>query len=262
MPYKKDLYKLNDKFRRTSKEFAPNVADHNKARCEWIGKGKTFSEISAPNSVYRQNIINERTVEEGLHYDIEKRGWIEKKESRSDKFKRLSDDRLDKAKWSIQSIGKLSDRSNYAYEEEEVNKILAELMFELKLAMSKFGKGSVEDRFKRYIDIDFKQIKATEETDPELYDYIMKQLKTGKGANLIEQYLEESRSEKKEESTAPLVTKEMLDEAKNMLTEVGDAIKNTEDIVTGLYIQTLAEKYELGQELEKLKNDLEAKGIS
>ena len=182
--------------------------------------------------------------------------------SRSKRFKRLYPKRLKNAVWSIRSIGKLSNRSNYVYAEEEVNKILATLMFELKLAMSKFGKGSVKDRFKRYLDIDFRQIKATEEADPELYKYIMEKLKSGKGANLIEQYLEESRSEKKEESTAPLVTKEMLDEAKNMLTEVGDAIKNTEDIVTGLYIQTLAEKYELGQELEKLKNDLEAKGIS
>ena len=78
IPYKKDLFTLGDKFRRTSKEFHPKTAKHNRERCEWIGKGKTFSEISAPNSVYRQNILNDAQVEEGLHYDIEIRGWIEK----------------------------------------------------------------------------------------------------------------------------------------------------------------------------------------
>ena len=76
--YKKNLYDLGDKFRRTTKEFAPNVAKHNRKRCEWIGKGKTYSEIIAPNSVYRQNILNDTQVEEGLHYDIEIREWIEK----------------------------------------------------------------------------------------------------------------------------------------------------------------------------------------
>ena len=76
--YKKNLYDLGDKFRRTTKEFAPNVAKHNRKRCEWIGKGKTYSEIIAPNSVYRQNILNDTQVEEGLYYDIEERGWIEK----------------------------------------------------------------------------------------------------------------------------------------------------------------------------------------
>lgn len=78
MSYKKDLYNLGDKFRRTSKEFRSNVAKHNRQRCEWIGKGKTFSEISDPNSVYRENILNDATVYEALHYDIEELGWIEK----------------------------------------------------------------------------------------------------------------------------------------------------------------------------------------
>ena len=76
--YKNELYDLGDRFRRTTKEFTSNVAIHNRERCEWIGKGKTYSEITAPNSVYRQNILNNAKVEEALHYDIEERGWIEK----------------------------------------------------------------------------------------------------------------------------------------------------------------------------------------
>ena len=73
--------------------------------------------------------------------------------SRSERFKKLYPKRLEKAVWSIRSIGKLSNRSNYVYEDEEVEKIFSILMFELKAAISKFGKGTVEERFKRYLEI-------------------------------------------------------------------------------------------------------------
>ena len=118
--------------------------------------------------------------------------------SRSDRFKRLYPKRLKNAVWSIRSIGKLSNRSNYVYEEEEVEKIFSTLMFELKAAISKFGKGTVEERFKRYLEIDFKQLNVIKETDPELYDYIIDKFDTNGGANLLEHYLKESLSDEKE----------------------------------------------------------------
>ena len=100
---------------------------------------------------------------------------------RSNRFKRLYPKRLEKAVWSLRSIGKLSNRTNYVYEDEEVDKILSTLMFELKAAISKFGKGTVEDRFKRYIQIDKKHLKVIGETDPELYDYIMQIMEKPQG---------------------------------------------------------------------------------
>ena len=118
--------------------------------------------------------------------------------SRSDRFKRLYPKRLKNAVWSIRSIGKLSNRSNYVYEEEEVEKIFSTLMFELKAAISKFGKGTVEERFKRYLEIDFKQLSVIKETDPELYDYIIDKFDRNGGANLLEHYLKESLSDEKE----------------------------------------------------------------
>ena len=67
------------------------------------------------------------------------------KRSRSGKFKDLSGKRLENAKWRIRSIGKLSDRSNYAYQEEEVEHIFSTLMFELKTAIAKFGSLYLQD---------------------------------------------------------------------------------------------------------------------
>lgn len=119
--------------------------------------------------------------------------------SRSERFKKLYPNRLKKAAWSIRSIGKLSNRSNYVYEDEEVDKILSTLMFELKAAISKFGKGTVEERFKRYLEIDLKQMKVIKESDPELYHYIIEKMNTSQG-NLLEKYLQESDRKSHDES--------------------------------------------------------------
>jgi len=111
---------------------------------------------------------------------------------RKERFKKLYPKRLKNAKWNIRSIGKLSERTNYVYEEEEVDEILSTLMFEIKAAISKFGSGSVEERFKRYIDIDLKHMKVIQETDPELYKYILQRLQP-KGASLLEDYLKDKK---------------------------------------------------------------------
>jgi hypothetical protein len=112
--------------------------------------------------------------------------------NRRERFKKLYPKRLKNAKWNIRSIGKLSERTNYVYEEEEVDEILSTLMFEIKAAISKFGSGSVEERFKRYIEIDLKQMKVIKETDPDLYKYILQRLKP-KGASLLEDYLKDKK---------------------------------------------------------------------
>ena len=113
--------------------------------------------------------------------------------NRRERFKKLYPKRLKNAKWNIRSIGKLSERTNYVYEEEEVDEILSTLMFEIKAAISKFGSGSVEERFKRYIEIDLKQMKVIKETDPDLYKYILQKLQHSKGASLLEDYLKEKK---------------------------------------------------------------------
>ena len=112
--------------------------------------------------------------------------------NRRERFKKLYPKRLKNAKWNIRSIGKLSERTNYVYEEEEVDEILSTLMFEIKAAISKFGSGSVEERFNRYIDIDLKHMKVIKETDPELYQYILQKLQP-KGASLLEDYLKDKK---------------------------------------------------------------------
>ena len=50
------IFNDSDIFARTDKEIFGRVADHNKRRWEWIGKGKTFKELNAKNSTYRKCI--------------------------------------------------------------------------------------------------------------------------------------------------------------------------------------------------------------
>ena len=57
---------------------------------------------------------------------------------RRERFKRLYPKRLEKAIWSIRSIGKLSEKSNYIFEEEEVLKMISQLVSELKVTIAKF----------------------------------------------------------------------------------------------------------------------------
>jgi len=64
--------------------------------------------------------------------------------NRRERFKKLYPKRLKNAVWNIQSIGKLSARTNYIYENKEVDEILLTLIFEIKAVMIKFGLGSTD----------------------------------------------------------------------------------------------------------------------
>ncbi len=64
--------------------------------------------------------------------------------NRRERFKKLYPKRLKNAVWNIQSIGKLSARTNYIYEKKEVDEILLTLIFEIKGVMVKFGLGSTD----------------------------------------------------------------------------------------------------------------------
>ena len=60
---------------------------------------------------------------------------------RRERFKRLWPKRLEKALWHIQSIGKLSEKTNYIYEPGEVEAIKSQLNIALTEAMLRFDAG-------------------------------------------------------------------------------------------------------------------------
>jgi len=79
----KFIFNDNDKFIRTNKKIFGRVADQNKKRWEWIGKGKTFKQLNAKNSTYRKNIRRQTykkhtsPITQDILYDL-KSGYIEK----------------------------------------------------------------------------------------------------------------------------------------------------------------------------------------
>ena len=168
--------------------------------------------------------------------------------NRRERFKKLYPKRLKNAKWNIRSIGKLSERTNYVYEEKEVDEILSTLMFEIKAAISKFGSGSVEERFNRYIDIDLKHMKVIQETDPELYQYILQRLRP-KGASLLEDYLKE----KKEKAS----TQELFDPQRSDLLDVPSFLKQKDLDEKLESIKELSDR-SLRQVWEKMREDVQS----
>ena len=63
------------------------------------------------------------------------------KSVRRDRFKRLWPKRLQKAIWHIESIGKLSEKTNYIYKPEEVKAIKSQLNKTLEEALVRFDVG-------------------------------------------------------------------------------------------------------------------------
>lgn len=79
----------NFRYFRTNKEVNNQHADHNIRRWEWIdnqGRGRSYSEISRADSVYRQNIIDKNYAGNNtsinthlINYDISRLKMIERK---------------------------------------------------------------------------------------------------------------------------------------------------------------------------------------
>lgn len=75
------------------------------------------------------------------------RGFMEEKESRHERFKRIASKRTNDILEKIRILGNCANRSSYEYTEEEVNKIFSEIDKQLKLTKAKFLAGKRE-RFK------------------------------------------------------------------------------------------------------------------
>ena len=184
----------------------------------------------------------------------------QKKESRSrsEKFKKLSEDRLENARWRIKSIGKLSNRSNYAYDEKQVEKIFSTLMFELKTAIAKFGSGNVEDRFRRYFEIDFKQLSALEETDPELYDFFLKKFDQLGPEGIIKEHIEEVRDRERDNNNMISITRQ-LDDYNLIIRQLKNTVNRIETKIEEMdgYIKELGSTVLMDEQIGRLKKEFD-----
>lgn len=62
--------------------------------------------------------------------------------SNAEKFVNLAEKRVQKALDAIESIGKLSNRSNYSYSDDQVKKIKSALVSKVNIVMSRFTPSS------------------------------------------------------------------------------------------------------------------------
>tara|TARA_B100000029_G_scaffold499209_1_gene569302 strand:- start:253 stop:735 length:483 start_codon:yes stop_codon:yes gene_type:complete len=97
---------------------------------------------------------------------------------RRKRFKRLSLKRKNNVIYAINSLAKLSVKSNYNYKDDEVWDIVAELMWEIKSLLLEFSKHmSEEEKLEQLIKLDALQLATLKITDPGLHKLIMEKYK-------------------------------------------------------------------------------------
>ena len=96
--------------------------------------------------------------------------------TRKDRFIRVSKKRLDRALSAIDSLENLSNKANYEYSCDEINKISGKLMARVKFVMASFGSTNAEDRYQRLIEQDLIQYELLKNSDLEVYELVSKQL--------------------------------------------------------------------------------------
>ena len=84
------------------------------------------------------------------------------------RFERVSLSRLTRALEAINSLENLSIKSNYEWDQGEVDDISGKLMAKVKLVMASFGSTTSRDRFQKLKEQDRLQYKLLRDTDPEV----------------------------------------------------------------------------------------------
>ena len=105
-----------------------------------------------------------------------RRRWLEASKSRKKN-----------AIFSIQSIKKLAQKSNYDYEQDEVWELIYELLEAVTELVFSFSKGeSSAEKLKRLLEFDALHINAIRVTDPELYELIKNNPSYSQIKNIVE----------------------------------------------------------------------------
>ena len=103
------------------------------------------------------------------------------------RWKEGSKSRTKNALFSIGSIKKLAQKSNYDYKQEEVWDLIYDLLEAITELVFAFSKGeTAEEKYKRLLHFDAIQIKSLRVSDPELYELVMKNHSTSDIRGLLE----------------------------------------------------------------------------
>ena len=98
---------------------------------------------------------------------------VKKTDERRTRFLRIKDRRLEAAKKSLASVGKLSVRSNHDYKPEDVKEITKFLTRELYSVIRSFS-ASTEDRMRYYLEAELEHYSYIADQDEELYGLMKK----------------------------------------------------------------------------------------
>lgn len=95
-----------------------------------------------PFPVYQQYLLYIVDILIYMYYYVGNNLWEEPymatEEMKSDRFKRIAENRTNRTIEAIRLLGNCANRSNYSYTEEDVKKIFSAIEAELKEAKQKF----------------------------------------------------------------------------------------------------------------------------
>ena len=91
-----------------------------------------------------------------------------KKSTRKLRFERVSQNRLQRALDAIDSFENLSNKSNYDWDQGQIDEISGVLMSKVKHVMASFGSSSPKDRFDKLLKQDQIQHRLLRLSDPEV----------------------------------------------------------------------------------------------
>ena len=143
---------------------------------------------------------------------------------RKQRFLRVSKNRLARAISAIGSIENLAHKSNYEYDQDEVNHISGRLMAKVKMVMSSFGSASAQDRFQRLIEQDKLQYDLLKETDPAVHELVSEYLNS---SNPIHQAYSNNKNQANQEDDLLNKFRNLYEELEQNVTPKN--IKNQED---------------------------------
>ena len=138
------------------------------------------------------------------------------------RWKEASKSRTKNALFSIGSIKKLAQKSNYDYTQDEVWDLIYELLEAITELVFAFSKGeTAAEKYKKLIEFDVFQLKSLAVTDPELYEHIIKNHSASNIRGLLE----------KNSEVPSEFLKKKAEKDFNNLTTVYEQLRESESII-------------------------------
>lgn len=112
---------------------------------------------------------------------------------RRNRFIKISPRRVDRVIESLDSLGKISERSNYEFHQYEIDSMYLKILSKINSIFFMFGDKGPEHKLNRFLQADLLQYQTLREQDPETFKLV--EQKVGKGFDFSQNSLSSKEDE-------------------------------------------------------------------